>query len=466
MEGLEDVPYWTNREATTLAEVPDRVMLVGGGPVAVELSQVMSRFGAQVTLVQYPDRLVNREDPRVGELIEAALRDDGIDVRTGVGAESARTAGGPEGTTVVGLSDGSEVEVDRLVIAAGRTPRIHDIGLETVGVEPGARSLPIDEGCRLAEGLWAVGDATGVAMFTHLAQYQGRVAAANILGGSRRANYRAVPRVVFSDPEIAAVGLSEEAARGAGDRRGHRDGRPRGLAGPAGDLRAQPARGARRGRGPRSRRPGRCLGRLSARQRVHPRGGGVHPRRGGGGRAARHRAPVPHLRRGHVQGPRPARDVSQGSRPRARVSGSPRWLVDGMNVVGSRPDGWWRDRRGAMERLIGLLEDFAIETGEEVTVVFDGRPFPLEPGAVAVAFAPGPGPDAADREIVLRVEADADRASLRVVTSTATWPPRWRLPGPRWCPRADSGAGSRAKGQARAHRRAVPGHPPIPAKVI
>ena len=216
IEGLEDVPYWTNREATTLAEVPDRVMLVGGGPVAVELSQVMSRFGAQVTLVQYPDRLVNREDPRVGELIEAALRDDGIDVRTGVGAESARTAGGPEGTTVVGLSDGSEVEVDRLVIAAGRTPRIHDIGLETVGVEPGARSLPIDEGCRLAEGLWAVGDATGVAMFTHLAQYQGRVAAANILGGSRRANYRAVPRVVFSDPEIAAVGLSEEAARGQG----------------------------------------------------------------------------------------------------------------------------------------------------------------------------------------------------------------------------------------------------------
>ncbi|MEJ7717467.1 MAG: NAD(P)/FAD-dependent oxidoreductase [Thermoleophilaceae bacterium] len=213
IEGLEDVPYWTNREATTLAEVPDRVMLVGGGPVAVELSQVMSRFGAQVTLVQYPDRLVNREDPRVGELIEAALREDGIDVRTGVGAESARASGG---TTVVGLSDGSEVEVDRLVIAAGRTPRIHDIGLETVGIEPGRASLPIDEGCRLAEGLWAVGDATGVAMFTHLAQYQGRVAAANILGGSRRANYRAVPRVVFSDPEIAAVGLSEEAAREAG----------------------------------------------------------------------------------------------------------------------------------------------------------------------------------------------------------------------------------------------------------
>ena len=216
IDGLEGVPYWTNREATTLAEVPGRVLMVGGGPVAVELSQAMSRFGAEVTLVQGADRLVNREDPRVGELIEAVLREEGIDVRAGVRTESARASAGSDGPTLVGLSDGSELEVDRLVIAAGRTPRIHDIGLENVGVEPGAGSLPIDQGCRLAEGLWAVGDATGVAMFTHLAQYQGRVAAANILGGSRRADYRAVPRVVFSDPEIAAVGLTEAAAREQG----------------------------------------------------------------------------------------------------------------------------------------------------------------------------------------------------------------------------------------------------------
>ncbi len=109
--------------------------------------------------------------------------------------------------------------------------------------------------------------------------------------------------------------------------------------------------------------------------------------------------------------------MSQGSKPRARVSGSPRWLVDGMNVVGSRPDGWWRDRRGAMQRLVALLERFAAETGEEVAVVFDGRPFPVESTGVAVAFAHAPGPDAADREIAARVEADADRPSLRVVTS-------------------------------------------------
>jgi dihydrolipoamide dehydrogenase len=215
IEGLEDVDYWTNREATTLSEVPRRALVVGGGPVSVELSQVLSRFGTEVTLIQSPDRLVDREEPRVGELINAALAAEGITVRTDCQVRAAR-AGADDATVVVGLSDGSEVEVDRLVIAAGRTPRIHDIGLETVGVEPGERSLPIDEHCRLADGLWAVGDATGVFLFTHLAQYQGRVAAANILGGDRRADYRAIPRVVFTDPEIAAVGLTERQAREGG----------------------------------------------------------------------------------------------------------------------------------------------------------------------------------------------------------------------------------------------------------
>jgi dihydrolipoamide dehydrogenase len=215
IDGLETVDYWTSREATTLAEVPRRALVVGGGPVAIELSQVMSRFGADVTLVQSPDRLVDREEPRVGELINEALEEEGITVRTDCQVRSARPAA-DDGAVVVGLSDGGEVEVERLVVAAGRTPRIHDIGLEAVGVEPSDRSLPIDERCALAEGLWAVGDATGVFLFTHVAQYQGRVAAANILGGARHADYRAVPRVVFSDPEIAAVGLTEAQAREQG----------------------------------------------------------------------------------------------------------------------------------------------------------------------------------------------------------------------------------------------------------
>jgi len=209
IEGLEDVPYWTNREATTLTAIPSSVLVVGGGPVAIELSQFLNRFGAKVTLVQSPDRLIDREEPRVGELINEVLEEEGIVVRTDCQAQSARRGG--EGATV-GLSDGSEVSAERLVIAAGRTPRIHDIGLDTVGVEPGPKSLPIDGGCRLGDGLWAVGDATGVFMFTHVAQYQARVAAENILGGSRTADYRAIPRVVFSDPEIAAVGLTERQA--------------------------------------------------------------------------------------------------------------------------------------------------------------------------------------------------------------------------------------------------------------
>jgi len=213
IEGLEDVPYWTNREATTLTEIPESAIVVGGGPVAIELSQFLRRFGADVTLIQSPDRLIDREEPRVGELINAFLQEEGIVVRTDCQAQSARLDGG---RTMVGLSDGSEVGAEVLLVAAGRTPRIHDIGLDTVGVEPDAKSLPIDPGCRLADGLWAVGDATGVFLFTHVAQYQARVAAENILGGSRVADYRAIPRVVFSDPEIAAVGLTENQATDQG----------------------------------------------------------------------------------------------------------------------------------------------------------------------------------------------------------------------------------------------------------
>ena len=197
-----------------MTEVPRSALVVGGGPVAIELSQVMSRFGSEVTLVQSPDRLVDREEPRVGELINESLRDEGITVRTDCQVVSVRQSG--LGASVVGLSDESEVEVrparDR------RRPRAADPRHRPGhgGRRAGERSLPIDEGCRLADGLWAVGDATGVAMFTHVAQYQGRVAAANILGGSKRADYRAIPRVVFSDPELAAVGLTEAAAREQG----------------------------------------------------------------------------------------------------------------------------------------------------------------------------------------------------------------------------------------------------------
>jgi pyruvate/2-oxoglutarate dehydrogenase complex dihydrolipoamide dehydrogenase (E3) component len=213
IEGLDDVLVWTNREATTIKEVPGRAVVVGGGPVGLETAQMMSRFGARVTLVQHSDRLINREDPKVGGLIREVFEEEGIDVRVGCGVEKARSV---RDGAVVELDDGTEVETDVVIIGAGRSPRREGIGLESVGVEPEEKGLPIDERCRLAEGVWAVGDVTGVMPFTHVAQYQARIVAANILGGDLRADYHGIPRVVFSDPEIAAAGLTEEQAREQG----------------------------------------------------------------------------------------------------------------------------------------------------------------------------------------------------------------------------------------------------------
>jgi pyruvate/2-oxoglutarate dehydrogenase complex dihydrolipoamide dehydrogenase (E3) component len=215
IEGLEDVPFWTNREVTTTREVPDRALIVGGGPNGIEAGQWLSRFGTEVTIVQSPDRLINREDEEVSELIREALEEEGMDVRLGQKVVQARRDG--EGA-VARLEDGTEIGTGVVVIAAGRKPRTESIGLESVGVEPEKDRLPVDERCRLegAPGVWALGDVTGIMLFTHVAQYQARVVADNILGKERRADYRGIPRVVFSDPEIAAAGLTEEQARQEG----------------------------------------------------------------------------------------------------------------------------------------------------------------------------------------------------------------------------------------------------------
>ncbi len=211
IEGIEDVPVWTNREATTTREVPGRAVIVGGGPNGIETSQWLSRLGSSVTLVQSSDRLINREDPQVAGIIQPILEEEGIDVRVGRRVEKARKE---DGGTVVTLDDGEEVETDVVVMVAGRTPRTEGIGLDSIGVEADGTGIPVDDRCRIAgmDGLWAVGDVTGTALFTHVAQYQGRIVAANILGGDRRADYKGISRVVFSDPEIAAAGLTEEEA--------------------------------------------------------------------------------------------------------------------------------------------------------------------------------------------------------------------------------------------------------------
>ncbi|HLI38601.1 MAG TPA: NAD(P)/FAD-dependent oxidoreductase [Streptosporangiaceae bacterium] len=214
VEGLDQVPVWTNREATSVRDIPSRVLLIGGSAVGVELGTFYARMGAAVTVIQRAGRLVDREDPRVGALAEQALAADGVTVRTGrTVARAGRAAGG----AVVTLDDGSQVETDVVILAAGRRPSTGGLGLQAAGIAPDQRgAIPVDGQCRAGDGLWALGDVTGVALFTHVAMYQGRVVAGNILGRPRAASYHGIPRVVFGDPEIAAAGLTADQARAAG----------------------------------------------------------------------------------------------------------------------------------------------------------------------------------------------------------------------------------------------------------
>jgi pyruvate/2-oxoglutarate dehydrogenase complex dihydrolipoamide dehydrogenase (E3) component len=211
IEGLFASGFWTNREATALHELPRSAVVLGGGPVGVELAQFMRRFGVEVTIVQGASRLADREDPRISELLAETLQRDGISVRTSVHAQRVSIAGEEK---VVTLDDGNEVRGEALVLAVGRRPRGRDIGLETVGVEPTATgAVPVDKRCRVTNGVWACGDCTGQALFTHVAKYQARIAIADMAGHGRAADYRAIPRVIFTDPEVAAVGLTESQAR-------------------------------------------------------------------------------------------------------------------------------------------------------------------------------------------------------------------------------------------------------------
>jgi dihydrolipoamide dehydrogenase len=210
IDGLEQAGYWTNREATTLAEIPESIVILGGGPVGVELGQFMRRFGARATIVEHGQRLLSREDPAVGELIAQSLRDEGIEIRLGAKATAVERR---DGERVVRLDDGDEVSGRELLVATGRAARVHGIGLESIGIEPDSEGLEVDERCRAAEGVWAIGDVTGVMPLTHVGMYQGRITAQDIAGGQPSADYAAIPRVVFSDPEVATVGLTEQQAR-------------------------------------------------------------------------------------------------------------------------------------------------------------------------------------------------------------------------------------------------------------
>jgi pyruvate/2-oxoglutarate dehydrogenase complex dihydrolipoamide dehydrogenase (E3) component len=205
--GLDELEgVWTNREVTALNEVPDRLLILGGGPVGAEMAQAMSRLGASVALVEGEERLIPREPEPLGKALGEVFESEGIELHLGKHATGARRHG--DGYAL-DLPDGSELRGDKLLVATGRLPRVEDIGLETVGIEPSKDGLEVDERMSAGDGLWAIGDVTGIWPFTHVGKYQGRVAAANILGRSATASYEAVPRVVFTDPQVASVGEAE-----------------------------------------------------------------------------------------------------------------------------------------------------------------------------------------------------------------------------------------------------------------
>jgi dihydrolipoamide dehydrogenase len=205
IDGLQEAGYWTNRDVTGMASVPDSVCVLGGGPVGIELAQLLRRLGTSVTVIEGGSRLLEREPPRVGELIYDALTEDGITVHLDAEVTAVDAAGGARTVTAGAVS----VTADHVLLATSRGPRLDGLGLDKAGLEPGPKGIEVDERCRCrgAEGIWAVGDVTGEMPFSHVAMYQGRIVVADLLGQSARADYAAVPRCVFCDPEVAAVGV-------------------------------------------------------------------------------------------------------------------------------------------------------------------------------------------------------------------------------------------------------------------
>jgi dihydrolipoamide dehydrogenase len=205
--GLRELEgVWGTREATSMKAVPRRLLVLGGGSAGVELAQVVRRLGGEAVIVEGADRVLPREPAPLGEALSEALRRDGIELILGMHASAARR----EGDQYVLEFDGAEaLRGDRLLVATGRRPRVAGIGLETVGIEPDPRGIRVDEYMRAGERLWAIGDVNGIWPLTHVGEYEGDVVAANIAGDPRPANYEAVPRVTYTDPQAAAVGAVE-----------------------------------------------------------------------------------------------------------------------------------------------------------------------------------------------------------------------------------------------------------------
>ncbi len=212
--GLKDTPFWTNHNAIEAKELPRSIIVLGGGAIGAELTQVYARFGIVVTIVEAEPRLLPLEEPEAGHLLAEVFQSEGVTVITGAGATRIDHDGSQ---FHVQLADGRSVRAERLLVATGRKVDLKAIGADALGIDPSARALPVDERLRVQDRVWAVGDITGKGAFTHVAIYQAGIVVADILGTSHPpADYRALPRVTFTDPEVGSVGLSQQAAIDAG----------------------------------------------------------------------------------------------------------------------------------------------------------------------------------------------------------------------------------------------------------
>jgi pyruvate/2-oxoglutarate dehydrogenase complex dihydrolipoamide dehydrogenase (E3) component len=209
--GLSEVPFWTNHELVEAESLPRSVVVLGGGAIACELGQVLARFGVAVTMVESAPHLLPQEEPDAGTILSGVLESEGVRIHTGVEAVRVRTE--DEGVAVT-LTDAAVVRAERVLVATGRQADLAGVGLDAVGVDTSATSAPVDDRCRVADGVWAIGDITGKGAFTHVSMYQAGIVVRDVLAQpGPPADYDALPRVTFSDPEIASVGLTEAQAR-------------------------------------------------------------------------------------------------------------------------------------------------------------------------------------------------------------------------------------------------------------
>jgi len=214
LEGLAETEPWTNREATTTRKPPYSLAVLGGGATGVELASVFARFGVHVSLIHSRDRVLDKDHGRNSDAAGSILRTEGVDLRLGTRAVRVRPKAGTYGWHVVELDNGGSVEAERILVALGRAFDLDQIGLENVGVDVG--SLRHDGALRIADDVYLIGDPAGPELFTHVSHYQGALAVRMALGESVEPDYRAVPRAVFLDPEIASVGMDVDRARAAG----------------------------------------------------------------------------------------------------------------------------------------------------------------------------------------------------------------------------------------------------------